>query len=974
MISCIPLTVVLPLLAGGIGATLFIERLRQDGLERRSDNAQLSKVQQLTAPILTGTDPREALEQTLDGTLAALNLARGLVLVPSLGSNGSSYTITKGFKPSAGERLASGVLRDYALRSGERWGGTMVFSSLRSGEKVFASWQLDPAFQQFREFFIEQGCGALAVLPLRGRQAPCGVMLLAADRPRTFRLGELRLLDSIRDQAGIALENRMLENAAERHADEIVSLHRISEALSAAFDTQKQFEILRDELRGLFGISGVWLAFQDAPEGRFEILSACETLPADSGPAPQVQGLVDYVLRARAPLMIAQDFEKTSRRLSIASADRRIRCWCGVPMHFSDGTTGVLAVADFTRENALDGAQYQLLQALASEAGVSIENARLYQREQRRARHLTLLNDVARRTSAVLDPQELCNSLCSEIRQAFGYDLVRFETLDAARGELVVEAQEGYAEEILGRRFKLGEGLSGIAAASGEPITVNGVERDPRYIALDSRARSSLNIPLKYGDDSLGVLVVETFRENGFSKQDAQMVLTLADQLAIALHNASAFKSAKQEAITDGLTHLKTHRYFMEALEAEWRRAPRSGRPFSLIMLDLDSFKRVNDRYSHLEGDRVLVAVARLLESRSRHVNPVARYGGDEFSILMPEAGLDQAEILAERLRVSLASDPYLASHGMTGSFGIANFPAHGATPDELLRVANFGMILAKHERGNCVRIASRAEGDAVDPRVLDAYLGVTVKRLFSTGPEAFEEYMSRLEQAVEGAASGQSFGSLMDTVTALAFAIDAKDHYTQGHSQSVSRLAARIGRQLGLPESQIEEIRLAGILHDIGKIGIPEQLLNKPTRLTEEEFEVIKTHAVLGERILGPLKGKGMARIRKMVRHHHEAFNGNGYPDGLRGEDIPLGARILTVADCFDTMVSKRTYKEGRTADDAIATLRRDSGVFFDHAMVEAFLQSLTIEKPGGDAVSLHGADTVSRRSTDGASRRLPN
>jgi putative nucleotidyltransferase with HDIG domain len=251
-------------------------------------------------------------------------------------------------------------------------------------------------------------------------------------------------------------------------------------------------------------------------------------------------------------------------------------------------------------------------------------------------------------------------------------------------------------------------------------------------------------------------------------------------------------------------------------------------------------------------------------------------------------------------------------------------------------------MFLAKHEGGNCVRVASRvsmAEGQGVERKVLDAYLGVAVKRLFSTGPEAFEQYLARFEQAVQGAAGHAT--SLMDTVTALAFAIDAKDHYTQGHSQSVSRLAAQIARQAGLTDTEIEEIRLAGILHDIGKIGVPEKLLNKPARLTEDEYEVVKSHAILGEKILGPLKGKGMGRIRQMVRHHHECFNGSGYPDGLRGEEIPLGARILTVADCFDTMVSQRSYKEGRSVDEAIAELRRVSGMHFDRTLVEAFIQS---------------------------------
>jgi putative nucleotidyltransferase with HDIG domain len=226
------------------------------------------------------------------------------------------------------------------------------------------------------------------------------------------------------------------------------------------------------------------------------------------------------------------------------------------------------------------------------------------------------------------------------------------------------------------------------------------------------------------------------------------------------------------------------------------------------------------------------------------------------------------------------------------------------------------------------------------EQHLLQAYLGVAVKRMFSTGPDAFSQYLSRFESATREA-NGDNI-SLMDTVTALAFTIDAKDHYTQGHSQSVSRLAAQIGQQLGLSKDELEEIRLAGILHDIGKIGVPESVLNKPSCLTPEEYELMKSHATLGERILAPLKVKAIERIRKMVRSHHERVDGKGYPDGLLGEDIPLGARIITIADCYDTLISDRSYKKACPLQEAIEELQRGSGTQFDTKLLDAFLQSL--------------------------------
>jgi diguanylate cyclase (GGDEF)-like protein/putative nucleotidyltransferase with HDIG domain len=512
--------------------------------------------------------------------------------------------------------------------------------------------------------------------------------------------------------------------------------------------------------------------------------------------------------------------------------------------------------------------------------------------------------------------------------------------------ELVVEAEAGYGPDLMGRRVRKGEGLPGLAADTGEPVLANSVVKEPHYIALHPGVRSALSLPLKYRDELMGVLTLESKQAYAFSQQDVLTMRTLADQLAVALHNARAYQTALEQAITDGLTGLKTHRYFMEALDREWRHSTRSGQSFSVIMMDLDGFKQVNDRHGHMEGDKVVTAVAHLLNDRVRQSNVVARYGGDEFAILLPEARVDQAETLAERLRSSIESDPYLAAHGVTASFGIATFPLHGPTQEEIMRVADSGMYLAKHQQGNRVRVASLGAHSAQadwENKLLEAYLGVTMKRMFSTGPEVFDHYLERF-QSVTSKANGEA-PSLLDTVTALAFAIDAKDHYTQGHSQSVSRIAAQIAQQMGLSDSTIEEVRLGGILHDIGKIGVPESVLNKSVRLTPEEFELMKSHTLLGAKILEPLRVKAIERIRGIVRNHHEMFDGTGYPDGLKGEAIPLGARIITVADCFDTMVSARAYKPGRSIEVAIKELRRCCGTQFDPQVVDAL--ALSLERP---------------------------
>jgi putative nucleotidyltransferase with HDIG domain len=278
-------------------------------------------------------------------------------------------------------------------------------------------------------------------------------------------------------------------------------------------------------------------------------------------------------------------------------------------------------------------------------------------------------------------------------------------------------------------------------------------------------------------------------------------------------------------------------------------------------------------------------------------------------------------------------------------------------------------MYLSKHQGGNAVSTA-----DHFDPNeakkwkrdVLEAYLGVTLKRLFSTGPEAFEEIYSRLKQFTESLAATEITDAakspevpsslppaVLDTVTSLAFAIDAKDHYTQGHSQKVSAYAALIAEALDMSDAEVEEIRLGAVLHDIGKVAIPENILNKSGPLNPDEWDTMKSHVIFGAKILEPLTP--LARVREMVLHHHEFFDGSGYPNALSGEQIPLGARIIAVADAFDTITSDRTYKKARAAAEALAELERCANAQFDGKIVSLFVRTMRqLPNPIIEAASL--------------------
>ena len=940
----------LPCLAIALFLLAFFLEHRRQSVQRKKNNADLrwfSELHLFSRALAESLDPKQMADKTLQRTTEIFGRADSYILVQSTGSDAISHVCTQGLSPRTVERLSGEPLRSYLASSGERWGNLLVFPDL-TVPSVGVAWQRDLLFQELREVCVREGLRTLVLVGLQVRDSSYGVLLMASRKPRSFRPMELRLLLAIGEKLGVAVENWSLHRAAERHDEELRMLHRVSESLRATFDLESQVEILRRELQGVLGTTNFSLSLQDSPDGPLKTVVPFQTAEAEEASGARVvDGLAEFVYRGRSPLLLNEELPANARRLGIKPVDSRLRTWCGVPIHFSDGSVGVLAAGDFDRENTIDQGQFTLLQVLADEAAGAIENARLFQKERRRSSHLALLNELAQKAASVLNPSELLDSICGEVRGAFNHDLARIEVVDLQNGELIVEAQAGYGAELLGRRARCGEGLSGAAAMSREPVLANSVVREPRYVALHPGVRASLSLPLRYRDDLLGVLSLESFREHSFSQQDVLTLHSLADQLALALHNARAYQSALDQAITDGLTGLKTHRYFMEALEGEWRRSTRTRRPFSVVMMDLDGFKRVNDRGGHLEGDKVLAAVAALLDARSRQSNVVARYGGDEFALLMPETSAEQAEILAERLRAAVEADHFLHAHGVTASFGIATYPDHGPTQAEILRVADSGMYLAKHHSGNCVRLAvqSPKQGDVeLDQRLLEAYLGVTAKRIFSAGTDASSHNRHRFEQ----------MKPLLDTITALAFAVEAKDQYTQGHSQRVCRLAAQVAKQVGLSEAEIEDIRLAGIVHDVGKIHVPEEVLNKPALLTAEEFEQMKDHAEWGARILRPLKVKAIERI---VLYHHEAVDGQGYPEGLKGEQIPLGARIITVADAFDAMVSNRPHRKARSVEEALAELRRCRGTQFDPLVVDALVRSL---ESGSDEQTIDSIESL--------------
>lgn len=907
----------------------------------------------LATSSFVGGEIQRMLSQALDRVLGVIRLPAGVLFLHHGDPAGPSSVVSAGISDDFCRAAQTEGLDEYLVGMVSRLGGLLGFRDLRDDN--LSALEKDEPIRRFRELALQHGLRSAVVISLQAKEQAFGLLLLGTPDSRRFTPAELRLLLALGHQIGVAVENSYLIQQTSRRSEELHVLNEIGRALSSTLNKEDLLRKLWEELRRLFDVENLYLATFDSARDQIQFdleLMKGVRMPKRSRPAGN--HLTEYILRTRQPVLIRDNFVAEVRKLGIDPI-RTAGSFCGVPLVAYDHAMGALCIYS-DNERAYDEGHLELMRVLASEASIAIENARLFQEERTKARHLSLLNLISRDAIATLNPDEILAKIAGQLEHGLSYDHIGIAILEYTTRELVVSAESGKRRGALGRRIPLDTGLIGQVARTGKASTyrlsVNS-QNSPQPVLPDSC--TAMALPIFYGDHLHGVLYVETLDRTDFSEEESLLLHTLADLIAGAYHNAQTFQRAQEQAITDGLTGVKTHRFFMEALSSEWKRSSRAGRSFALVLMDLDRFKFVNDFYGHLEGDLVLQRVGQILETNCRRSDVVARYGGDEFVILMPETTMEQARQLSSKLRGWIASDPLLREKNISASFGIASYPLHGSAPQELIQVADASMYLSKHQGGNTVSTAEH-----IDPNearrwkrdVLEAYLGVTLKRLFSTGPEAFEEIYQRLRQFSDSLPSTEATGlactdgpralpqSILDTVTSLAYAIDAKDQYTQGHSQKVSAYAALLAEALGLSETEVEEVRLGAVLHDVGKVGIPEQILNKSGPLNPEEWETMKTHVTFGGKLLEPLEA--LERIRQMVLHHHEFFDGSGYPEALSGQNIPLGARIITIADSYDTITSDRSYKKGRTAEEALAEVERCAHTQFDPELVVTFLRAM--------------------------------
>ncbi len=902
-----------------------------------------------------GVDPRRlfsasdlvpSLQTFVDRLVAPLPSRRALFFV-SQQWRGTLPSVQKGFSAEFLEKLQKTQAGDYIAELAYRRGGVVTFRNLAELEEPLPALS-GGKFEACKQTLLEEGITDLMAVSLQTREHNFGVILFPHAERRMFGSSNLRLLIGLALQIALTLENYVVMHEAQRRTKEYELLTEIGQAISSHLNQDEVLRTVQAELGQIFDTSNFYIAFQEEDEIQFELeIEGGLILPKRLRKVGN--GLTEHVIRTGQPLLIESDLEQVRSKLGVDFVPPRpARSFCAVPIFLGGKPVGMMAALSTEQESQFLPRDLEVMQTVAGQLGVAVENARLFTEEQRRARHLAFLNSISKMAISSEDAEQMMADIVREIQKNFRYDHIGIGIMDYATKDIEIKAEAGMTSEALGRRIAVGSGVLGKVARTGVSALVQNA--GPGQLAgVLPESRAVLCLPISYGETLLGVLNVESRDENAFAPQDVLILNTLADLLATALHNSFVFQKLQQQSITDGLTGIKTRRFFWEALSSEWKRASRSGRPFSVVLIDLDKFKEVNDSLGHLEGDLVLARVGRLLEQKCRQSNVVARYGGDEFIILMPETGIEQSQVLAERLRLWLATDPMLEEHHITGSFGVASFPLHGFSMEDLIRVADAGMYVAKHAGGNQVSTSDAfGEGSAVQRQLVAGYIEGFLQREHN-GPEHLEELVGTLRKLCgrEGDADRKA---MKEAVEALSRAAELREQYAAGHGEQCGHYAGIIARGLNLSAQEVEEATLAARVHDVGKLFIADRILNKPGSLTEDEFSVIKTHPQVGAEVLGAIPE--IERVAQAVESHHEAFDGSGYPLGLKGENIPLYGRIVAVVDAYVNMTSDRSFAPPKTDEQAMAELGKLSGTRFDGMIVRLFARLLKMERASSHTV----------------------
>jgi len=578
-----------------------------------------------------------------------------------------------------------------------------------------------------------------------------------------------------------------------------------------------------------------------------------------------------------------------------------------VPLISRDKLIGIL-VLDNKRTRRYSLEDFTLLEDVASRVAVSMEKEYLREQLREREQELQVINRLSTIVSSSLDIHKIYHSFIEELKKVIDISWAAIGLIEKdALYVMALYSDIGSAWQV-GDRMPIKGTATEWVASHRKAIVESDLSQESKFTTgkyhLGQGVRSVAYLPLVAKGEAIGSLIVASCHPKAYGHRDIKLLEQLASQIAMPVENSRLYAKAEEEARIDSVTGLSNRRSLDELINSEINRYSRYGGAFSVIILDLDFFKAFNDNYGHLAGDKLLKRVGGIMGKAIRSADRAFRYGGDEFAILLPQTTTDAAYQVAERVRRRVAEEANTGNISITASLGLASWPADGIGPNELMAAADRALYIAKRDGGNRSRVASGILLPLDDIKV---------------------NYWNDED------------GGALNTIYALAETIDARDHYTHSHSKKVYEYAVALAEALNLEPWEVNRLGTCALIHDIGKIVVSSEILNKPSKLTVEEWEEIKSHPQLGATIAS--HSSKLAPCIPCILHHHEKYDGSGYPEGLKGGEIPLEARILAIADAFAAMISDRHYSAALTIEEAIEEMEQGAGKQFAPELVEVFL-----------------------------------
>ena len=681
----------------------------------------------------------------------------------------------------------------------------------------------------------------------------------------------------------------------------LAAINQAARAMNAILDPEKLLDTILSMVEDVFALDTCALLLFDESTGALRIEASRGYRPdvvrdfsAEAG-----RGITGHVFASGDPVIVNDVAKWEGYVEGVAGA----RSEMAAPLRLDDEVIGVLD-AESRNPNAFQESDLDLFRIFANQAATAIRNARLVGRLERRStqlektvKELALLSRLGRQMSSNLSLDSLLSEVLSLAQKALNFDqcaVLLKEFRESSGDVLVLKAAMGYRDEVQAGMFiRAGEGITGRVLKTGQPILIPDVQVNGRYIQGVAGGRCEMATPLIVRDEVIGVLDAESVHANAFSEDDLKLFSTFAASAALALHNAEIHSNLDRKRIQlDG--HVKEIARMHSELKQYATRIEETNK---------DLQKRIRGLETLQEASVVIASSLDLDQTLA--------------SILEMTRGIVDSSSCAIRLLDEEQQAETDAPSGPIVQDGVLFKPG---PPDASLAVPlTIGSRLIGYFELGSVDRADFSEDDQRVLQVLASQAAIAIEnaRLFEHTQQTYYE-----------------------TIRSLAQALEARDSYTQGHSERVTRYALLVAEQMDLSEHQRKVLHYAGMLHDIGKIGISDSILHKRVQLSDDEWETIRSHPLFGDTILGPIKF--LSDAQQIVLHHHERYDGSGYPGRLRGDEIPLEARIIAVADAFDAMTSDRPYRVAMERDKAIAEISRASGQQFDPRVVEAFLVAI--------------------------------